>query len=74
MAATYGDSDTDLAVSIQQTNDGRYFVLGMTMSFSNGQRIDIWILKLDSSGNIQWQKTYGGLKHSWAQSIQIAGI
>ncbi|OGF68017.1 MAG: hypothetical protein A2Y62_20470 [Candidatus Fischerbacteria bacterium RBG_13_37_8] len=29
-----------------------------------------WIVKLDSSGNISWQKTTGGSGYDWAHSIQ----
>ena len=32
---------------------------GYTDSFGAGND-DMWILKLDSSGNVSWQKTYGG--------------
>ena len=30
----------------------------------------MWILKLDSDGNISWQKTYGGGDYDYASSIQ----
>jgi hypothetical protein len=43
---------------IQQTADGGYITAGGTSSFEeNG---DIWVVKLDQSGNVQWQRTYGG--------------
>jgi len=59
-ARTYGGSDYDLANSIQQTSDGGYIVAGLTGdSFLEGE-YDIWVLKLDSDGNIEWQRTYGG--------------
>jgi len=46
------------AFSIQQTSDGGYIVGCSTGNYGAGS-IDIWVLKLDSSGNTQWQKTYG---------------
>lgn len=62
---TYGGDGEDEATSIQQTDDDGdgvaddgYIVAGFTDSFGAGG--DIWVLKLDSSGNVQWQKTYGG--------------
>jgi len=65
---TYGGSDYDKAYSIQQTNDGGYIVLGNTESFgARGQ--DIWVLKLSSDGDIEWQKTYGGSDADEAHSI-----
>ena len=32
---------------------------------------DFWIVKLDGSGNIQWQKSLGGSGEDRAQSIQL---
>ena len=55
----YGGSGDDRAQAIQQTSDGGYIVAGYTNSFGLGN-YDVWILKLDSAGAIQWQKTLGG--------------
>ncbi len=54
----YGGSDYDSAMYILPTSDGGYVVSGYTCSFGQGEE-DIWILKLDSNGDIIWQKTYG---------------
>ncbi|RMF90565.1 MAG: M6 family metalloprotease domain-containing protein [Nitrospinota bacterium] len=56
---TYGGGGSDTAFAIQQTADGGYIVAGETDSFSTDY--DFWVLKLDTGGNIQWQKTYDGL-------------
>jgi len=66
---TYGGSSYDFGESIQQTSDGGYIVAGSTDSFGAGN-YDFWVLKLDSSGNAIWQKTYGGWKADWARSIK----
>jgi len=55
----YGGSYDDLACSIQQTTDGGYIVGGQTKSFGAGD-YDIWILKLNGSGDVSWQKSCGG--------------
>jgi hypothetical protein len=55
----YGGSGTDEARVIVSTSDGGYVVAGTTQSFGAGNR-DVWVLMLDGSGNMQWQKTYGG--------------
>ena len=54
----YGGNGVDVAHSIQQTSDGGFIVAGESKSFGTGDR-DIWVLKINSSGGIQWQKTYG---------------
>ncbi len=56
---TYGGPLTDWASSIEKTVGGGYVVLGETSSFEAGDR-DLWIFKIDESGEISWQKTYGG--------------
>jgi uncharacterized delta-60 repeat protein len=67
---TYGGRHDDKSRSIQQTIDGGYIVAGLTNSFGDGYDEDIWILKLNSEGDIEWQKTYGESRDDEAQSIQ----
>jgi uncharacterized repeat protein (TIGR02543 family) len=65
----YEGSDNEVAYSIQQTSDSGYIVAGETMSFGVGG-YDVWVLKLDSIGDIEWQRTYGGSDYDGAKSIQ----
>ena len=58
-ARTYGGTGFDVARSVQQTADGGYIVTGETNSFGPGAYSYVWLLKLDISGNILWQKTFG---------------
>ena len=55
---TYGGPDYDFAETVQQTLDGGYIVAGHTQSFGAGN-YDIWIIKTDSQGEIEWEKIYG---------------
>jgi hypothetical protein len=54
---------------MEPTNDGGYIVAGYTYSFGAGWA-DIWILKLSSEGDIEWQRTYGGFGNENAYGIQ----
>ncbi len=61
---TYGGSNDDRASKIIQTEDGGYAVIGYSRSndldvITNNGLKDFWMLKLDASGNISWQKTFG---------------
>jgi len=69
-ARTYGGNRYDYAHSFQQTSDGGYIIAGNTSSFNTGYDNDIWIFKLSSDGEIEWQKTYGGSEQEEARSIQ----
>ena len=66
---TYGGTDGDVADSIQQTSDGGYIVSGYTSSKGAGSS-DAWVFKLDSSGTLLWDQTYGGTQYDRAWSIQ----
>jgi len=66
---TFGGKGDDEANSIQQTTDGGYIVAGWTKSFGSGLE-DIYILKLNSKGEVEWQKTFGGWNDDAANSIQ----
>jgi hypothetical protein len=66
---TYGGIYNDFLKSIVQTHDGGYIVGGYSNSPESGDKIernygigDYWVLKLDKSGNLEWQKTLGGDK------------
>jgi len=70
-----GGSNDDGANSIQQTSDGGFIVVGATESNDgnvSGHHAywDFWVVKLNSSGNIIWQKCLGGGDDDWARSIQ----
>lgn len=54
-----GGPSTDQAISAEATTDGGYIVVGWTKSFGAGDW-DIYLVKTDASGIIQWTKTYGG--------------
>jgi hypothetical protein len=70
-----GGSNEEIARSVQPTTDGGYIVAGSAKS-NNGDvsgnhgDADAWVVKLGSSGAIQWQKSLGGSNEEIARSIQ----
>jgi len=72
---TYGGSNDDGAYDVQPTSDGGYIVAGYTKS-NDGDIIgfhgatDCWIIKLDATGNIQWQRSMGGSEQEVATAIK----
>ena len=71
---TYGGSLSDKAFAMSKTIDGGYIVAGSSYS-SNGDVLlnsgmeDVWILKVNSVGTIEWQKTFGGSGSDVAKSV-----
>ncbi|HRG29672.1 MAG TPA: MopE-related protein, partial [Chitinophagales bacterium] len=62
---SYGGSGWDQANAVKQTPDGGYIVAGYTYSLDGDVTLnqglsDYWVLKLNSLGVIEWEKTYGG--------------
>jgi hypothetical protein len=71
---SFGGSGQDAAYSIKQTFDGGYIAVGYTGSndgdvTGNHGGDDYWIVKLDKTGNLQWQKTLGGTGEDFGLSI-----
>ena len=65
---TYGGTQNDVAYSLVQTVDGGYALAGSTVSSGAGGE-DVWLVKTNSSGNQQWNKTYGGTQDDAAYSL-----
>ena len=66
---TFGGTGYDVALSVQQTSDEGYVLAGYTYSYS-ADDYDFWLVKTDSSGNEQWNKTFGGSNSDMARSVQ----
>ncbi|MEP7169900.1 MAG: T9SS C-terminal target domain-containing protein, partial [Bacteroidota bacterium] len=65
---TIGGSNSDAAARVKPTSDGGFIISGFSNSNISGDKTensinggnDYWIVKLDASGNIQWDNTIGG--------------
>jgi hypothetical protein len=68
-AKTYGGTSSDYAYSLQQTSDGGYILAGYTSSFGAGGS-DVFLIKTDANGSVQWAKTYGGTYIEYGSSVQ----
>ncbi len=77
----FGGSDNDRAHDVLQTEDGGFLIAGETISTNGdvtgihddfGAMYDLWLIKLDSLGTLQWQKCLGGSIDEGAFSISNA--
>lgn len=64
----YGTSGEDFAKDIQQTLDGGYIFTG----YSNfgGAKNHVWVVKLDATGGVTWQKSYAGSDQEFGTIIR----
>jgi hypothetical protein len=64
---TYGGDNYERGISVQQTSDKGYVIVGCTRSFGAGKD-DVYLIKTDPRGSVQWSNTYGGKNpdNGWA--------
>ena len=72
---SFGGTEIDEARSIVDSGDGNYLIAGDTRSndaqvSNNKGAADLWLIKITPSGNLIWEKTYGGSSFDVAISIQ----
>jgi len=73
---TIGGNDTDVVQKVEQTSDGGYIIAGISNSDISGDKTensigsnDYWVVKLNTSGEIEWQNTIGGNNSDALRSI-----
>jgi len=66
---TYGGPGIELGHQVQVTSDDGYVLVGHTESYGAG-RIDVWLIKTDSEGSEEWNKTFGGVGDDRGLSVQ----
>jgi len=72
---SYGGFKDDEVNFIQQTADGGYIFVGSSDSFGEGSDVlkgntNAWVVRLDTNGDIVWEKIYGSAYDDYAVSIQ----
>ena len=65
----FGGSLHDQAYAVEQTAEGGYILAGKTDSFGEGSS-DFWLVKTDSLGNEEWNRTFGGPLNDEAREVQ----
>ncbi len=78
----FGGTEYDALTSLQQTKDGGYILGGISNSGISGDKtqpnwnppdssMDYWIVKIDSAGNKQWDRDFGGTNNDNLTSINL---
>jgi hypothetical protein len=70
----YGGSKRDVAQALTATRDGGFVLAGLTES-SDGDVTDnkglgdFWVISVSSTGEFEWQKTFGGSSQDYAYDV-----
>ncbi|MBL7826571.1 MAG: T9SS type A sorting domain-containing protein [Saprospiraceae bacterium] len=74
---TYGGEGGDTPKEIIESSDGGYIVIGHSGSNNSGQVFghkdlgfeNYWVIKISSSGELEWQRPLGGSEQDWGESV-----
>eukprot|EP01022_Parablepharisma_sp_SALTPOND_P022596 TRINITY_DN4601_c0_g1_i1.p2 TRINITY_DN4601_c0_g1~~TRINITY_DN4601_c0_g1_i1.p2 ORF type:complete len:635 (-),score=31.13 TRINITY_DN4601_c0_g1_i1:2490-4286(-) len=64
----FGGPLNDDAFGVSPALDGGFFITGYTMSYGNGNR-DVWTIKINSKGNLEWDQTAGCGDDDYGSSV-----
>ncbi|MHA2032828.1 MAG: hypothetical protein ACW99Q_25960, partial [Candidatus Kariarchaeaceae archaeon] len=64
----YGGANDEWLFSAIQTTDGGFVFAGWTNSYGSGN-LDMWLVKTDSAGQMEWNQTYGGSLTDGANAV-----
>lgn len=74
--ASFGGNDRDKMISMVESSDGGILAVGNSESNISRDKseneigtVDIWVVKIDSDGNIEWENTIGGNQRESAVDI-----
>jgi hypothetical protein len=74
---TYGGSGTESALGVNKTADGGFLIAGYSnsndqdVSGRHGTKYDGWIFKINSAGNIVWQRMLGGTEDEFINEMEF---
>jgi hypothetical protein len=67
---TYGGATFDVPTQIKETSEGGWIVVGYT-KLSGSKVIRCWLFKINSTGQIIWQKAFGGDRDTYGIAIVL---
>ena len=62
-------SGLGVCYSVRQTSNGGFILVGIALSSGNGSH-DVWLIKTDSKGTEEWNRTFGGSGSDVGYSVQ----
>lgn len=66
----FGSAGGDIGYSVQETADHGYIIAGAGSGGGFNHNFDVYLVKTDTNGNLQWQKYFGGLSDDKGRSVR----
>ena len=66
----YGEASDDRTIYGEQTDDGGYISIGYTRGFEPAGNWDVFLVKIDSDGEVIWHKTFGGTTEDTGYTVR----
>ncbi len=66
---TFGGNARDILRSVQQTSDGGFILGGYSFTAATGN-LDYWVVKVDATGNEEWEQAFGGNQNNLLYSLR----
>jgi hypothetical protein len=66
---TFGENGSDYGHAVQQTSDGGFIIVGITLGFGTSN-VDVYLIKTNDRGDTLWTKTFGETEWDFAYSVQ----
>jgi hypothetical protein len=66
---TIGSPFWESGYGFNKASDGGYILVGSKTDMSSFTT-DVYVVKVDASGNVQWDKTFGGARNEKARTVQ----
>ncbi len=70
---TFGRKRKDIAYAITPTRDGNFVIVGATRSFSELGDPDLYAIKIDTRGNLIWERHLGGKMRDFGKAVVATG-
>ncbi len=68
---SYRAEGDNRAWSVAECPNGDFIIAGFTNSFKDTNDDDVWVFRIDSEGNLLWEKNFGGIQSDLAWDIQL---
>tara|TARA_Y100001970_G_C14134607_1_gene803605 strand:- start:898 stop:1422 length:525 start_codon:yes stop_codon:yes gene_type:complete len=68
---SFGGTNSNPGNTIRETDDGSFIMVSSKYDYGNND-YNIWLIKIDKNGLVEWEKTFGGINSDLGLSVDMA--